>query len=140
MQIHSRKRCVGPAILTAGSGPTLTWRGPHPRMASWREAAPSCHISPSERKLRVALEPFQHLPFLFFGGLGADVEETGAPHLTELSHQSPFIRNSAGLLFLLLTASVFFLWIPSFSAHSCFFSAPLFSLLKRCFCKMPIRY
>lgn len=64
----------------------------------------------------------------------------GATLLTKLSHQGPFIRNSARLLFLLLTASVFFLWIPGFSAHSCFSSAPLFSLLKRCFCKMPIRY
>lgn len=63
-----------------------------------------------------------------------------APHLTELSHRDSFITNSAGLLFLLLRAAVFISTMPGFSAHSCFSSALVFSLLKRCFCKMQLTY
>lgn len=76
--------------------------------------------------------------FLFFCGSGvrrgqacmvtrATCDPLRNPHLTELSHQGHFIRRSACLLFLLLTACVFILRMPGFSAHSCFSSTLMFS-------------
>lgn len=108
----------------------------YPRVAGWRKPTfffcGKAAVWHQLMKPAASLCPCNSFPFLFFCGGGAGVvtraacDAVRAPHLTELSHQGPFIRNSAGLLFLLLTACVFILRMRGFSAHSCFSSTPMF--------------
>lgn len=131
---HKLKYWVETVTLAAGSKPTLTWCRPSPRVAR-RNPASSCQLSSSVKNLMCGAAPCQLLPLpllLWWQSwcdivTGAACKAAGAPHLNELSHQAPFIRNSAGLLFLLLTACVFILWMPGFSAHSWFSSTLMFS-------------
>lgn len=131
---HKFKYWVKTMNLAAGFKPRLTWCRPSPRVAR-SYPAPSCQLSSSVKNLMCGAGPCQLLPLpllLWWQNwcgvvTGAACKAAGAPHLNELSHQALFIRNSAGLLFLLLTACVFILWMPGFSAHSWFSSTLMFS-------------
>lgn len=119
----------------AGSGPTLTC-SPYPRVASLSKTFFFCGEAGVWHQTRRPAASHWSLPTPSRVSSSSVVVELmwcsdsnalRAPHMTELYHQGPYIRNSAGLLFLLLTACVFIVRMPGISAHSCFSSTAVFS-------------